>query len=223
MIDLVGISETKSESWSTKRKFVITMIQFCNLSVRVDQSSQSCEFLIAGESWYDEESTLDSESMIMPQTSLFERESLEDITSDNHLDSEKSCVLTSAIKDVESLTGVALITVLTTVEGVVLTVSDVAQLVFGLLTLIFGGLSAILKVAYNLDANVIIPLLAEVAELVATLLQLILQLVDGLLACLLPFLGSILTIIISLGISDEYSFLNISVSSVVATATGYAS
>ncbi|KAE9390127.1 hypothetical protein BT96DRAFT_946361 [Gymnopus androsaceus JB14] len=132
-------------------------------------------------------------------------------------------VLTGAIKDVESLTGVALITVLTTVEGVVLTVSDVAQLVFGLLTLIFGGLSAVLKVAYNLDANVIIPLLAEVAELVATLLQLILQLVDGLLACLLPFLGSILTIIISLGISDEYSFLNISVSSVVATATGYAS
>ncbi|KIK50016.1 hypothetical protein GYMLUDRAFT_253349 [Collybiopsis luxurians FD-317 M1] len=54
-------------------------------------------------------------------------------------------ILSIAISDVNGPVGVALTTVLTTVDGV-LTVADVAQLVCSLLNLIFGAIACVLKV-----------------------------------------------------------------------------
>ncbi|KAJ3712932.1 hypothetical protein C8R42DRAFT_727676 [Lentinula raphanica] len=126
--------------------------------------------------------------------------------------------LCGAITQVKGLTGFTLTTVLTTVDGVVLTLFEVAELVCALLTLIFTALAAVLKVVATSEAVAVSELLCEVVELVATLLQLICNLVGGLLAILLPLVGEIVfTVIASLGLTAKFAFFNISWATVSST------
>ncbi|KAJ3877802.1 hypothetical protein F5051DRAFT_503638 [Lentinula edodes] len=131
---------------------------------------------------------------------------------------EVKVVLTTAITEVKGLTGFTLTTVLTTVDGVVLTIAEVAELLCELLTLIFGALAAILRVVTVSEAVAVKALLCEVVELVATLLQLICNLLGGILAILLTLVGDIVfSVIVSLGLSAKFSFFNISWATVSST------
>ncbi|KAJ3999109.1 hypothetical protein F5050DRAFT_1710012 [Lentinula boryana] len=131
---------------------------------------------------------------------------------------EIKVVLTTAITEVKGLTGFTLTAVLTTVDGVVLTLAEVAELVCVLLTLIFGALAAILKVVTRAEAAAVAELLCEVVALVATLLELICNLLGGILAILLPLVGEIVfTVIASLGLTAQFSFFHYSWAAVSST------
>ncbi|KIK62886.1 hypothetical protein GYMLUDRAFT_260093 [Collybiopsis luxurians FD-317 M1] len=117
-------------------------------------------------------------------------------------------VLNNAITDVKALAGEALATILTTTEGVQLTVNDVALLVIGLVNLIFGAVYAVIQTVSALEAAVVYPLLASVLTLLATLIQLISGLIAGLLAELIPLVGDVITTVVaSLGLTTTYAFL----------------
>ncbi|KAF5393309.1 hypothetical protein D9757_000482 [Collybiopsis confluens] len=111
---------------------------------------------------------------------------------------EIKVVLTTTIADVKGLVGYSTTAILTTINGVVLTVADVAGLVCGLLNLIFGAVYVVLKVVASVDAAVIKPLLIEVLKIVAELLHCILCLIDGLLIALLRIVGGVIIQVIVL-------------------------
>ncbi|KAF5391231.1 hypothetical protein D9757_003037 [Collybiopsis confluens] len=132
-------------------------------------------------------------------------------------------VLSTAITEVNALTGKTAVTLLTTVDGVLLTVTDVAALVVALLNLIFGALAVVLKVVTEVNVAAVIGLLCEVVEVVAELLQAILSVVGGLLVVLLTLLGDVVfSVIATLGLTSQFAFLHYTwsnVSSIIISST----
>lgn len=133
---------------------------------------------------------------------------------------EIKTALQGAIYEVSAITEVTVTTLLTTVEGVVLSLTEVAELVCALLYLIFAALAAILRVVTSANATAVTALLCEVVELVATLLQLICNLVGGLLAVLLPLVAEVVfSVIVTLDLTSKFAFLGFAWSTVSASAT----
>ncbi|THU84984.1 hypothetical protein K435DRAFT_806280 [Dendrothele bispora CBS 962.96] len=118
-------------------------------------------------------------------------------------------VLSTAISDVQGLVGQPVGTLLKTVDSV-LSVTDVLGLVGTLLQIVFGAVSAVLKLVHGLaDEGAICKLLGEVLTLVGQLLQLVTGIVGGLLNLLLPLLTPVLSIITQLGVTQAFSGLGL--------------
>jgi len=131
---------------------------------------------------------------------------------------QANSALNSAINQVNGISKNPTTTILTTVDGVVLTLYDVAELLCALLTVIFTALCAVLKVVSTAECGAVSALLCEVVILVATLLHLICVLLDGVLAILIKLLADVLIIVIAvivkLGLTGYYSWFPVSWSSV---------
>ncbi|KAK7468265.1 hypothetical protein VKT23_002775 [Stygiomarasmius scandens] len=118
-------------------------------------------------------------------------------------------VLSTAISDVKGLVGQPVGTVLKTVDSI-LSVTDVLGLVGTVLQIVFGAVSAVLKLVHNVtDGDAICTLLGEVLTLVGQLLQVVTGIVGGLLSLLLPLLTPVLSIITQLGVTQAFSGLGL--------------
>ncbi|KIK61286.1 hypothetical protein GYMLUDRAFT_59192 [Collybiopsis luxurians FD-317 M1] len=119
----------------------------------------------------------------------------------------KGC-LSGAITEIEGFASLSLTAILTTADGVVLEVTDVAQLIVCILKLIFEACATIIKICPSANIKVVYALLCEVLVLVCTLLQTICGLISGLLICLIPLIPSVcFSVIATLDLKSTFSFI----------------
>ncbi|KIK63976.1 hypothetical protein GYMLUDRAFT_241203 [Collybiopsis luxurians FD-317 M1] len=117
--------------------------------------------------------------------------------------------LTTAIGHVKGLKSSTATSILTTVDGALITVPEVASLVSDLLSLIFCALASILKAASSANISAVTVLVCEVVKLVAVLLQLICNLIGGLTFALVPIINEVcLSVIVAVSLTAKFSFLS---------------
>ncbi|EMD36152.1 hypothetical protein CERSUDRAFT_115123 [Gelatoporia subvermispora B] len=114
-------------------------------------------------------------------------------------------VFAEAVVEVQGLMGQSQDVILAPITGAVaITVTELAQIVAGLLTLVFEVLGTVLAVVDSSILDCVTYLLVSLAELVGCLVCAIIMLVDGILAnvvaTIVPLIGSIIPIIVQLNV-----------------------
>ncbi|KAJ7820794.1 hypothetical protein B0H13DRAFT_2377706 [Mycena leptocephala] len=110
-------------------------------------------------------------------------------------------VLTGAVSQASALAGSPVSTILSTADGVI-SVTDAAQLIAPVLTVVYGGIQDVLNVVGSGPAaEVIQPLLNEASGALAPLLTTVAPLVNGLFAALAPILAPVVGTLDSLGLA----------------------
>ncbi|OCH84322.1 hypothetical protein OBBRIDRAFT_741784 [Obba rivulosa] len=114
-------------------------------------------------------------------------------------------VFASAVVEVQGLMGLSADVILAPVTGTVaVTVAELAQIIAGLLTLVFEVVGVVLGVVDSSILSCVTYLLVSLAELVGCLVCAIVMLVDGILANLVativPLIGAIIPIILQLNV-----------------------
>ncbi|OCB90720.1 hypothetical protein A7U60_g2018 [Sanghuangporus baumii] len=118
-------------------------------------------------------------------------------------------IVGTAVSDVNALVGEPVATVLASVDGKVqVSVSDVAQLTSGVLTLVVSALGAVLKVV-NGDLSNVGSLLSSVNDVLTQLVSGLTNIVGGLLSELLPLVGGLVPTLTSLSFTTLGSVLNL--------------
>ncbi|KAI0916627.1 hypothetical protein AcW1_010177 [Taiwanofungus camphoratus] len=123
-------------------------------------------------------------------------------------------VLGGALGDVNGLVGQSTSVILATVDGTAqVTVTELAQIIAGLMTLIFDAVSVVLDVVSSDLSDCVTSLLCTVGELLGCLVCAIAMLVGsslhGLLSAVVGLVGSLFPIIIKLNVSVFISLLGI--------------
>ncbi|KAK1232927.1 hypothetical protein PQX77_003940 [Marasmius sp. AFHP31] len=90
-------------------------------------------------------------------------------------------------------------------SGAVLSVSDCGRLIAGLVMLVFGCISTVLKVVVSGEATAVIAIFADLGN-------------GGLLAVVLPIIQGSLGVCVTLGITSSFEFLGFDFSSLTKTA-----
>ncbi|KAJ7183605.1 hypothetical protein C8R46DRAFT_1067435 [Mycena filopes] len=117
-----------------------------------------------------------------------------------------TAILTPAIGQVTALAGSPLSTVLATADGVI-SVSDAAQLLAPVLTIVYGATQQVLNAA-GPAAAVVQPLLDEATAALNPLLVALAPLVNGLLAATAPIVGPVVGELDNLGLGPVVGILN---------------
>ncbi|TFY77768.1 hypothetical protein EWM64_g6244 [Hericium alpestre] len=122
-------------------------------------------------------------------------------------------IIQDAVSTLNTLVGKPVDEILVSVDGTVkLTLGDVAELVAGVLTIVFTAIGKVLRLA-SIDVSVVVSILAPIAELVAALLSVVLKLVGGVLGdvvgAVLPLIGGLIPVILQLNVAGVISILHI--------------
>jgi len=117
-------------------------------------------------------------------------------------------ILLGVLSDIQAVVAAGITTVLL-LEGEVITVLHLAQIIAALLILVFKALAAVLAAVAGVHA-VVLALVLEIAGVLAQILTIVFGLVAGLLSALVPLLAEITEILISLQVVSLLKVLNIS-------------
>jgi len=144
-------------------------------------------------------------------------EELSSITSDNctaavlePIIEEISVALNEAISQVTAVAGETLTSILTTVDGVVLTVSEVAEQVSELLTLIFTAFDELMRIVLTEHTAEVVELIDKSVVIIAHLVLVIADVVEHVLHSLSGIVEeTVLSVVATLGLIAQFSLLDV--------------
>ncbi|KAF7375605.1 hypothetical protein MSAN_00449100 [Mycena sanguinolenta] len=123
------------------------------------------------------------------------------------LTNQVTTILTGAVSEISALAGSPLSTILSTADGVI-SVTDAANLLAPVLTMVYGAAQDVLNVVDSSPAaSVITPLLNEAIGALDPVLSTAAPLVDGLFAALAPIVGPVVNTLNGLGLGPVVSLL----------------
>lgn len=117
--------------------------------------------------------------------------------------------LLAAVPKLEALVGTEVSELLVDVEGVTITVEELAQIVFNALELVFKALAQILEIIDSQPGQ-IFDLLVEVLNAVLAILQVVVKLVSSIVGSLGPLVAPFVPLIDTLGVAALLQLLNLS-------------
>ncbi|KAI5116696.1 hypothetical protein M0805_000021 [Coniferiporia weirii] len=118
-------------------------------------------------------------------------------------------IVGAAVDDVNKLVGAPVGVILASAEGTVqVTITEVAQLLAGVLTVVVSALGGVLKIVGG-DLSILGPTLGAVGQILAGLVTAVAGVVSGLVAELLPLVGSLVPTVSALAFNTLGGVLNL--------------